>query len=268
MMEKKAQMKSEQNGLTCYHHPAEPAAARCVRCGKFICKDCAEAYGVTSGEYRGKCLCFDCCEQMVEENIAELTMNKNIIKKQFILQVIGMAIGFIFGMDIGVSFGGVGNAFLVALVVACIGGVFLSALKVIGSLTWEAIKIAFAGEFGVITVVVLFFSILFIIAKCIWRTTTNTIYYIVYLKRTAGFIEADASALNQMRDYMKYTHVRSQNSDVALDSLMNEGGALYNNLYAQAVREYGEQAADAALRQATTEITENGDAIKKFHSVV
>ena len=33
------------------HHPTEPAVARCARCGKYICKDCAEAYTVTDGEY-------------------------------------------------------------------------------------------------------------------------------------------------------------------------------------------------------------------------
>lgn len=41
----------QHDGPVCYHHPSEPAVARCARCGKYICKDCAEAYTVTSGEY-------------------------------------------------------------------------------------------------------------------------------------------------------------------------------------------------------------------------
>ena len=78
---------------------------------KYICKDCAEAYTVTSGEYANKCLCFDCCEQLVAENVAELTKNKNKIKGQFILQLIGMVIGFIYGMSAGISSGDIGGGF-------------------------------------------------------------------------------------------------------------------------------------------------------------
>lgn len=37
----------QHDGPVCYHHPTEPAVARCARCGKYICKDCAEAYTVT-----------------------------------------------------------------------------------------------------------------------------------------------------------------------------------------------------------------------------
>ena len=67
-----------------------------------------------------------------------------------------------------------------------------------------------------------------------------------------------------MRDYMEYTLVRSQNKGVDLESLMNEGSELYNNSYAQAVRTQGEAAADAALRQATTQINERGEIIRNF----
>ena len=49
------------NGAVCYYHQDEPAVAKCARCGKYICKDCAEAYTVTSGEYANQCLCYDCC---------------------------------------------------------------------------------------------------------------------------------------------------------------------------------------------------------------
>lgn len=62
----------QHDGPVCYHHPTEPAVAQCARCGKYICKDCAEAYGVTSGEYAGRCLCYDCCQQLVSENVADL----------------------------------------------------------------------------------------------------------------------------------------------------------------------------------------------------
>lgn len=253
----------QHNGPVCYHHPTEPAAGRCARCGKYICQDCVEAYGVSAGEYAGKCLCFDCCEQIVADNVAELTRNKNTIKGQFILQIVGMIIGLIVGFSAGIE-GGFGSALGSGFICACIGGVFLSALKAFGSLTWEAIKIAFSGQFGWLTVISIIFQSIVIVFKCIWITLSQTVQYIIYLKKTSGFIESDSQCLQQMRDYMEYTLVRNQNKGVDLESLMNEGSELYDNSYAQAVRDNGEAAADAALRQATTRIAENGEIIRDF----
>ncbi len=254
----------QHSGSVCYHHPTESAAARCARCGKYICKDCAEAYGVSAGEYAGKCLCYDCCQEIVAQNVEELTRNKNKIKGQFILQIIGMVIGFIFGMSMGVESGDIGSGFVAGLICACIGGVFLSAMKAFFSLTWDVIKIAFSGNFGWLTVLSIIWNIIIIVFKCIWITVSNTIQYIIYLKKTSGFIEEDSACLQQMRDYMEYTLVRNQNKGVDLETLMNEGSELYNNSYAQAVRNNGEAAADAALRQATTRIAENGEIIRDF----
>lgn len=255
--------KNEHNGPVCYHHTNEHAVAQCARCGKYVCKDCAEAYTVAIGEYANKTLCYDCCEQIVSNNISELTTNKNTVKGQFILQIIGMVIGFIIGMSSGIGSGDIGVGFIAA----CIGGVFLSAIKAFFSLAWNCIKIAFAGRFGWLTVLSIIFNIIVIVFKCIWITLSQTVQYLVYLKRTSGFIEADTQALQQMKDYMEYTLVRSQNKGVELESLMNEGSELYNNSYAQSVRTNGETAADEALRQATTMINEHGEIIRDFRSV-
>ena len=258
--------KNEHHGPVCYHHTNEPAVAQCARCGKYVCKDCAEAYTVALGEYANKTLCYDCCEQIVSNNIAELTANKNKVKGQFILQIIGMVIGFILGMSAGISSGDVGSGFIAGLIYACIGGVFLSAMKAFFSLVWYCIKIACAGQFGILTILSRIFNIIVIVFKCIWVTLSQTVQYIIYLKKTSGFIEADTQALQQMKDYMEYTLVRSQNKGVDLESLMNEGSELYNNSYAQSVRDNGEAAADAALRQATTMINEHGEIIRDFRS--
>ena len=257
---------SQHDGPVCFHHPTEPAVAQCARCGKYICKDCAEAYSVSAGEYAGKCLCYDCCQELVAANVADLNANLKKIKGQFILRIIGMVIGFIYGLAAGISSGSILGALVTALICACIGGVFLSALKAFGSLTWEAIKIALQGQFGILTVFSIIFQIIVIIFKFIAATVINTFYYINYIRETQGFIESDSAALEQMRSYMEYTLVRNQNKGVDLETLMNEGSELYNNSYAQAVRDQGEEAADAALRQATTMINEHGEIIRDFRA--
>lgn len=118
-----------------------PLQPQCARCGKYVCKDCAKAYTVAIGEYANKTLCYDCCEQIVSNNISELTANKNIVKGQFVLQIIGMVIGFILGMSSGISSGDIGSGFIAGLIYACIGGVFLSAIKAFFSLVGIVLKL-------------------------------------------------------------------------------------------------------------------------------
>lgn len=252
------------NGPSCYYHRDEPAVATCARCGKHLCDDCYEAYGVSSGEYANQALCYDCTQKLVAENVEELTKNKKKIKFHFIVSIVGIVIGFLYGLLMGLASGDFGAAVLSAVIGAGIGGVFLSAMKAFASLTWEAIKIAFSGNFGVITIISLVFHVIVIVFKCIWVTITNTIDYIKYLKETDGFIESDRAALEQMREYMEYTRVRNQNKGVDLETLMSQGSELYNNSFAQMVRDRGEDAATAEISRAATRIAANGEIIRDF----
>ena len=174
-----------------------------------------------------------------------------------------MAIGFILGLSMGAS-GGVGSALLTGLICACIGGVFLSALKAFGSLAGQAIKIAFQGRFGVFTIISLIFQMLVVVVKCIFVTISNTIQYIVYLRRTSGFIESDTAALQQMRDYMEYTVARDQNKGVDLETLLAQDSTLHDNTFVQAVRTQGEAQATANLRNEVVTINEHGEIIRSL----
>jgi len=252
------------NGPVCYYHDGEAAVAKCARCGKYICRDCFDNYGVSDGEYKGQALCYDCCKQLVAANVEELTRNKGKIKGQFILQIIGMSIGFILGLITGIESGGFGAGLLSGLIFACIGGVFLSAVKAFFSLIWDAIKIAFAGQFGILTIFSLIFQTIIIVFKCIWVTISNTIQYIIYLKKTSGFIESDTEALRQMADYMEYTIIRNQNKGVDLETLLNEKSELADNTYAHMVHTQGEEQAEAMLRDCVASINENGEIIRDF----
>lgn len=250
--------RSHFDGQACYYHDDEPAVGKCARCGKPLCEDCCDSYGVSAGEYSGKNLCYDCTQQLVADNIAQLTANLNKIKAQFILQIVGMVIGFIWGMS--ADFG-------TALIMACIGGVFLRALKAFGALAWDCIKIAFNGQFGVLTVISIIFNLIVIVFKCIGITISQTIQYITYIKKTSGFIESDSKFLEQIKEYMEYTMIRQQNRGVDLETLMQKGSQLYNNSFAQMVRDQGEEKAEAYMSQCVTRIAENGEIIRDFPQV-
>lgn len=252
------------DGPSCYYHKDEPAVGRCARCGKPLCEDCCDSYGVSAGEYSGKHLCYDCTQQLVADNVAQLTANLNKIKAQFILQIVGMVIGFIWGMSAGIESGDIGGGFLAGLIMACVGGVFLRALKAFLSLAWDCIKIAFNGQFGILTILSIIFNLIVIVFKCIGITISQTIQYITYIKKTSGFIESDSKFLEQIKEYMEYTMIRQQNRGVDLETLMKEGSQLYNNSYAQMVRDQGEEKAEAYMSQCVTRIAENGEIIRDF----
>ena len=255
--------RSQHNGSVCYYHQGDIAVGGCARCGKYLCKDCCDSYGVGAGEYEGRVLCYDCSQQIVAENVAELTRNKNKIKVQFIVSLVGIVLGFIIGLSGGIE-GGFGSALISGLIGAAVGGVFLSAMKVFFSLVWEVIKIAFSGQFGVLTILSIIWNILILIIKCLFTTISNTIYYISYLNKTSGFIESDRACLQQMADYMEYTRIREQNKGVDLETLMEQDSTLFNNSFAQSVRTLGEDGAEAQLRQAQTTIAANGEIIRSF----
>ena len=252
------------NGPVCYYHQDEPAVAKCSRCGKYLCQDCFDSYGVTNDErYGGKALCYDCTKDLVADNVAQLTKNKNKIKFQFIVSLIGIVLGLIIGISIGAD-GGFGSAILTGIIGAAIGGVFLSAMKVFFSLVWETIKIAVSGNFGVLTILSIIWNIIVLIFKCLFTTISNTIYYITYLKRTSGFIESDQAALREMDDYMEYTMIRNQNRGVDIETLLKENSALADNSVAQMARTQTEEQIEASMRNCVASINENGEIIRSF----
>lgn len=251
-----APLRSQFDGPVCYYHDEEPAVGKCVRRGKLLCQDCCDSYGVSLGQYAGKHLCYDCTQELVADNIAELTKNKNKIKFSFILSLVGMFLGFCAGISSG--------SFLGGLLFACVGGVFLSALKVFGTMALEAIQIALSGRFGILTVISIIFNLIVVLGKCVFTTISNTIYYITYLKKTSGFIEQDTEFLRQITEYMEYAKIRQVNRGVDLETLMQEGSALYKNSFAQMVRDQGEEQAEAFMSQCVTRIAENGEIIRDF----
>lgn len=234
------------DGPVCYHHPDEPAAGQCARCGKYICRDCVEAYTVTGGEYVNQCLCYDCCQDLVAENVSTLKKQKGKITALFVATIIGMIIGATFFSESA------------AAGVICMFwfGSFWWWIKNTVSAWWNnPAGRSFAGFIGA--------GIGGLIIAPI-KTTIKVVQCIVYLSKTSAFIKEDSEALVRMREYMEYTQVMSRNKGVDLETLMGQGSELYNNSYAQMVSTQGEAAADAMLRQYTTRIAENGEIIRDF----
>ena len=251
----------EENELRCYHHDTERAVSQCAHCGKYICKDCAETFAVNSGKFANQHLCYDCCQSLFKEQEEGLRKNKKQIVTQYVLTIIGVVIGVALGASDGL---------VPALIFAMIGGVFLSALKPMLSAMWDIFKgifeLASGGGAGAIIGNFLsgIFKFLVVIVSSTIGTVSKLIKYTIYLIKASKALKETQEALAKIEEFMQYMEVRMKNKSVDLDSLMQEGSELYDNSYAQALRDNGEAAADAILAQATTTIAENGEIIRAF----
>lgn len=251
------------NGPSCYYHTDEPAVASCARCGKYLCQDCFDSYGVSSGEYAGNALCYDCTKELVAENVEILKQNKSKITVTFVAAIIGMVIGGIIGIAVSSSaHAGFGGTLLFFFLFAMIGGSFWTFLK-----NWF-IRIGAAMEGGGCNLISLAVGIIIggVIEEVlsIYRTIRKVIECIVYLKRTSGFIESDSQALRQMDDYMEYTLVRNKNRGVDIETLLQQNSQLANNSVAQMARTQSEEEIEANMRNCVATINENGEIIRNF----
>lgn len=257
----------QSNAARCYYHNDEVAVGKCVRCGKKLCKECCDTYGFSSGQYAGHTLCYDCTQAIVQEDIAQLQANYRTIKLQYILTLIGVAIGAFIGLSAGISDGslGIGGTLIVMLIFAAVGGCFYTFIRnYISTLpNW------FTSTGNLVLSICIF-----VLKACVYLfieyiraifTTSSKLYrFITYMKRTEHIIENNQADLQRLKDYMEYTLVRSRNQGVDLDSLMKEGSELYNNSFAQMVQEQGEEQAERTASGWITTIAENGEIIRSF----
>ena len=243
------------NGRCCHYHQDEPAVAQCARCGKALCEDCYDSYGVTDGEYAGRALCYDCTRELVDENIKLLGKNKRRILITFIFTLVGMLFGAVFGA-------GMESGIIPIFIGAMIGGCLWTFTKNLFFRIRGAIE---GGGFNLVSIAIGFivgFAIEAVLS--VYRTIVKIIDCIKYLKRTSGFIEQDTSALRQMEEYMEYTIVRNRNRGVDIETLMRENSQLAGNSVAQMALTQTDEQIEANMRSCVARINENGEIIRDF----
>ncbi len=247
----------------CYKHPDEVAVATCSNCGKYICQDCAESCAVVNEDNSTSYLCYDCCETLFKDQEKKLKKDTTKIAFQYALTIIGVLIGGGYGF----SSGGVP----LMIIFAAIGGAFLSAIRPIASALGEMIKgvieLGMGGSImeAIFTFLTGIFKFLIVAFQCCIRTVSKLISYTKYLISANKAIKQTQQALQQLADFMEYMEIREKSKNFDLDSLLSdEGSTLFNNSYARALRDGGEEKADQMLRQATTIIAENGEIIRNF----
>jgi hypothetical protein len=214
--------------MNCFHHPSQPAAANCAKCGKPICKNCCDDYGVGIGPYAGKVLCYDCTTGLVAANVTEI--NKIRAQTAGIMSI--LSIFWCFAKEV---FNALKNFLGGCSDLAAGHGVFHG----------------FRAMWGLIQLPL---TPIFAIARFVKRHNL--------IKQFDQIIASDSEALQQMRDYFAYTQAMEKNTGVDLATLASQGSELFDNTYAKAVMSGGEQAARRQLRNSVVRIAENGEIIR------
>ena len=230
--------------MACYHHPEEQSVALCKECGKGICKDCFDTYA--SGIGSNKALCFDCVEERVQQNIAEVDAFRSKVKRERTWMIVGAVLGAIL---IGPMLASIAQGEVLAAFIMWSLGVF-------GGASLGTIISGFKEYGWVVGIIMIVISPIMSIVRYVKRLNQ--------IKECDAIISSDARFLREMRDYFEYTFTRAKNVGVDLASLMSSNGALFDNTYAQEVYSKGESAAAEGLRLGLGQVAANGEIIRNF----
>lgn len=86
--------------MRCYHHhncEDRPAVARCSKCGKGLCRECADNL---KSEDTGKILCVDCLNEELATDVVWAENRKSVVKKELIYIVVGFVVGLILAISL------------------------------------------------------------------------------------------------------------------------------------------------------------------------
>jgi len=155
----------------------------------------------------------------------------------------------VIGIILGAMSGDVGTAILLGL----IGGSGWMVLKAWGDFAWNGAGLGLG-------VIAMFHTII-----APFRTVIKIVTRVHQIKQANQIVANDSQALQEMRDYFAYTQVmEKQAASVDLAKLVDQGGELFENTYARAVLDKGEQTAQTELRNSVVQIAANGEIIRNF----
>lgn len=106
--------------MRCYYHnncEDRPAVARCSKCGKGLCRECADNF---RSEKNDKILCIDCRNEEIAKDAVWAEAKKNEIRKEMIFIIVGFFLGLAIEIFLGIMAATVGEGWLVLFVFALI----------------------------------------------------------------------------------------------------------------------------------------------------
>jgi len=217
-------------GIKCKDHPSKQAEIYCEKCEEPICGDC---YGNVYSRFCYKCAT-DSLKDEIRENIDWWKEEKNKRILIFVFSIIGLIIGVIV------------SASSASRIEQWLGGIWayvgISGNFGIALLEFPGLYRFYMKEdkfFLKALISTLFISVLFLLLKSLAGPIIPIVKIVKHTKdmRTAEILVVDATdCLTKLADYYTYTqYIEKHGDNVDLTKLTEQGGALYNNAYANAV---------------------------------
>lgn len=163
--------------MGCFEHPDKTVVATCPKCGKFMCKECAE-------KYKSK-LCETCEKESIENQKAQVKNNAKVYKEESLKElikvaVVSLALG-VLGFCIASS-EGTGQAFTMAWLLAGFpwGWKIINRLMDGNMMTWF---IVLTDKFWIVAYVIKF-ALAFMIGAVLWPFKLGiSIYHFISAKK-------------------------------------------------------------------------------------
>ena len=233
----------------CFHHAALDSEAQCKVCGKFICKDCREMYGMESGLYAGESLCYECVSEMNSDTAGNIRKFRDKVVKERLVSIVGAVAGLFISTALSRGWDETGeqglNIWIAMLIGILVGGSII--------MLPEAVKAFKNGDAA--------WGVLCIVGAPVLMIKTH-LSRRNHLKQCVEIATADTDVMRKMRDYFAYFQFMEKNKDADLTKLTANNGKLNGNTYANDVLEKGEDTARMELRRGIVQIGVNSETIK------
>lgn len=221
------QQNTDQNYDTngCFYHPLKDAECKCSMCGKYLCRDCADAGRIRSGARTGQSICIECSENLVEDQLETMKELKNKNIKFIVRLVIGLIVSLFVAdklLDL-LQFYGTARLVLMVILVGS-ATIFISSPKNSGERFLKgASKIPSSPADKVFVKIIkgilsLLLGLISMFVSGVIEIISEVIMRISMIKNIPGIVEMHTKLLNEIYEYKK------DSSDHTSDLGENEEG--------------------------------------------
>lgn len=179
--------------MNCSQHPNRPAVYECDCCGAPICQSCYDDFDLPNDEGH---LCADCYKEELRSEAAEALSLKSMVKKEFILIIVGLIVGLILGIIMCVDMGVTGIAGI-----AIFPFIFGSLMTIVKKIKNEYSETRNEGDdTNWISLVLI---IIFNLALAPVTTIVRFVQRIGDMKKLNRIYEQDINAITTIDDYLE-----------------------------------------------------------------
>lgn len=218
MEQQNTDQKYDTNG--CFYHPLKDAECKCSMCGKYLCRDCADAGRIRSGAKTGQSICIECSEKLLEDQLTTMKELKNKNIKFIVRLIIGLIVS-LFVVDKLLDFLGLYGTFKIILKVILVGSatIFIASPQNSGERFLKGAAKISKSPFDKVFVKIIKWIVSFLLGiismfvSGVIEIISEVIMRITMIKNIPDIVEMHTKLLNEIYEYKKYSFDHVSASD-------------------------------------------------------